>query len=85
MIKVFSELRKGAYEIIAVAGHQRDINNLRLMSKRLHDNKDKVQLNKDKYGGPYVKISCDQFRDEEGHYDEDALNQYVKQLQDDYS
>ena len=84
MIKVYTELNKGTYEIIAVASHQRDLNNLRLMSYEVNEGKDKVQLNKDKYGGPYLKLKCDQFKQAEGGYDLPALNQYVSDLQRKY-
>jgi len=84
MIKVFSVKTKDKYDIIAVASHQRDLNNLRLMSYRLNDGKDKVQLNKDKYGGPYLKFNCDTFLRDEGQYDLMALESYVQKLQSEY-
>lgn len=84
MIKVFSEKSKDKYEIIAVASLQKDLNNLRLMSYTLNDGKDKVQLNKDKYGGPYIKIKCDEFKNEDGTYDVQAIEARVQKLQKDY-
>lgn len=81
MIRVYSEKVKDKYDIIAVADHQNDLNNLRLMSYRLNDGKDRVQLNKDKYGGPYLKFKCDQFLKSDGSYDVQALESYVKELQ----
>lgn len=81
MIKVFLELTKGKYEIIALASHQKDLNNLRLMSYRLNDGKDKVQLNKDKFGGPYLKFKCDEFKKDEDTYDMSAMKAYVDDLQ----
>lgn len=81
MIRVYSEKTKDKYDIIAVADHQKDLNNLRLMSYRLNEGKDRVQLNKDKYGGPYLKFKCDQFLKGDGSYDVQALDAYVKELQ----
>lgn len=81
MIKVMSSYHKGTYEIIAVAEHQKDLNNLRLMSYRLNDGKDKVQLNKDKYGGPYLKFKCDDLMTSEGNYDVPALEKRVAEWQ----
>lgn len=84
MIKIFSELSKGNYEIIAVASHQKDLNNLRLMSYELNDGKDKIQLNKDKYSGAYLKIKCETFKSEAGGYDVAAMNAFVSELQTRY-
>lgn len=84
MIKVFLELTKGKYEIIAVASHQKDLNNLRLMSYRLNDGKDKVQLNKDKFGGPYLKFKCDEFKTGEDSYDVAAIRKRVDEWQAQY-
>jgi hypothetical protein len=83
MIKVFSEEKKGNYKIIAVAEHQRDLNNLRLMSYRLKG-ADKLMLNKDKYGGQYIVLDCDEFKNEQGQYDLPALQKRVDALQRDY-
>lgn len=80
MIRVFSVKQKGTYEIIAVASHQKDLNNLRLMSYQLNDGKDKVQLNKDKYGGPYLKFACQEFKDGDGNYDVAAIEARVREL-----
>ena len=84
MIRIFSTEKKGKYDIIAVADHQKDLNNLRLLSYRLFD-KDKVTLNKDEFGGPYVKIKTDDFVADDGKVDVTALNAYVKELQDQYN
>lgn len=84
MIRIYSEKSKDKYEIIAVANHQKDLNNLRLMSYRLNDGKDRVQLNKDKYGGPYLKFSCDQFKSADGQYNILAMEAYIKELQQSY-
>ncbi len=81
MIKVTSSYNKGTYEIIAVAEHQKDLNNLRLMSYRLNDGKDRVQLNKDKYGGPYLKFKCDDLLGSDGTYDVPALEKRVAEWQ----
>jgi len=80
MIRVLSVQHKGTYEIIAVASHQKDLNNLRLMSYRLNDGKDKVQLNKDKYGGPYIKINCNDFKNSDGNYNLAAIDSRVNEL-----
>jgi len=85
MIKVFPVQRKGTYEIIAVASHQKDLNNLRLMSYKLNDGKDKVQLNKDKYGGPYLKFPCKDFLMDDGKYDVDAIDARAKEIQERYN
>ena len=85
MIKVFSVQKKGAYEIIAVASHQKDLNNLRLMSYSINDGKDKVQLNKDKYGGPYLRFVCKEFLVEDGKYDLEAIDNRVKEIQAHYN
>ena len=80
MIKIFSVQNKEKYEIIAVADHQKDLNNLRLMSYRLNDGVDKVQLNKDKYGGPYLKFNCQRFQDQDGIYDVGAIEKHIAEL-----
>jgi len=85
MIKIFSEEKKGKFEVIAVASHQRDINNLRLMSYRFNGGKDKVQLNKAQYGGPYLKFKCDHFQDENGNYDSTSISSWVEELSDLYN
>ena len=83
MIRVFTKEKKGKFEIIAVADHQKDLNNLRLMSYRLRD-ADKVNLNKDEFGGPYLQFSCDEFMDAEGHYDVAAIRRRVAEWQKQY-
>lgn len=85
MIKVTTIFNKGIYEIIAVAEHQKDLNNLRLMSYRYLEGKDRVQLNKDKFGGPYLKFKCDEFRREDGSYDVSALEKRVSQWQEQFN
>jgi len=85
MIKVFSVQNKDKYEIVAVASHQKDLNNLRLMSYELNKGSDKVQLNKDKYGGPYLKFKCDEFRGEDNVYDMESLKKRVDDLQQAYN
>lgn len=85
MIRVFSVKNKSQYEIIAVAAHQKDLNNLRLMSYQVYNGEDKVQLNKDKYGGPYLKIRCDEFKDVSGNYDVQAIEFRVKELNERYN
>lgn len=84
MIRVFSKEKKGSYNIIAVADHQKDLNNLRLMSYRLLG-KDKVQLNKEDFGGPYIKLGCEEFLSSDGQYDGTAMGKRVEQLQKDFS
>lgn len=84
MIKVFSEEKKGDISIIAVADHQRDLNNLRLMSYSLFQ-KDKVQLNKQDYGGPYIKFQCTDCRDAEGHYDMKKIQEQIHELERQYN
>lgn len=83
MIRVFTKEKKGKYEIIAVANHQKDLNNLRLMSYRLRG-ADKVSLNKDEFGGPYLQFNCDEFMDANGHYDIKALQNRVTEWQKQY-
>jgi hypothetical protein len=83
MIRVLLEEKKGNYKIIAVAEHQKDLNNLRLMSYRLRGG-DKLQLNKDKYGGQYIVLDADTFKNEQGAYNLPALKEYVERLQQDY-
>lgn len=84
MIRVFYEEIKGKFSVIALATHQRDLNNLRLMSYRLNDGVDKVQLTKAKYGGPYLRFKCEQFADRDGKYDESKIKNWVQQLKKDY-
>ncbi len=85
MIKVFLEQIKDKCEIIAVASAQTDLNNLRLMSYALNDGKDKVQLNKDKYGGQYLRITCDEYKSAEGVFDIEKIQKRVQELQEMYS
>ena len=85
MIRVFYAEHKGKFEVIAVASHQRDLNNLRLMSYRLNNGSDKVQLMKAKYGGPYLKLKCDGFMDRDGRYDEQQIKLWVEKLKKDYA
>jgi hypothetical protein len=85
MIKVFSKEKKGTYNIIAVADHQKDINNLRLMSYAIYDGVDKVQLNKEEFGGPYIKLKCDDYKDEDGKYDLAAIQNKIVDLQNQYN
>lgn len=85
MIKVFKTEKKGKFEIIAVANAQKDLNNLRLMSYRINDGADKVQLNKAQFGGPYLKIKCDEFTDEQGQTDELAIDRRVQELEEQYN
>lgn len=80
MIRVFTKEKKGKYEIIAVADHQKDLNNLRLMSYRLRG-ADKVNLNKDEFGGPYLQFNCDEFMDANGNYDVKSLQKRVQEWQ----
>lgn len=80
MIRVFTKEKKGKYEIIAVADHQRDLNNLRLMSYRVRG-ADKVNLNKDEFGGPYLQFNCDEFLNTEGQYDVAAIKNRVEEWQ----
>lgn len=84
MIKVFFKEKKGKYEIIAVADHQKDLNNLRLMSYEIN-NADKVNLNKDEYGGPYLKLNCDDCKIDGDQIDVQKVNQKVKRLQEQYN
>lgn len=84
MIRVFSREQKGSTSIIAVADHQKDLNNLRLMSYRLLG-KDKVQLNKEDFGGPYLKLGCERFVGADGLCDEVAMRKWIEQLQKDFS
>lgn len=83
MIRVFIEEKKGNYKIVAVAEHQKDLNNLRLMSYRLKG-ADKLQLNKDKYGGQYILLDTDSFKNEDGSMNVQALTEYTTRLQQDY-
>lgn len=85
MIRIFCEENKGKFAVIAVASHQRDLNNLRLMSYRLNNGVDKVQLMKAKYGGPYLKLKCDQLMDGDGKHDEQKIKHWVEQLKKDYA
>ena len=84
MIKVFSEEKKGDVSIVAVADHQKDLNNLRLMSYALFQ-KDKVQLNKQDYGGPYVKFKCSDYVDVQGSYDMKKIQERVMELEKQYN
>lgn len=84
MIRVFYKEHKGKYDIIAVADHQKDLNNLRLMSYSLFQ-KDKLTLNKDEFGGPYLKIAATDFQNEEGVTDVEALKTYVQELNERYN
>jgi hypothetical protein len=84
MIRVFTKEKKGKYEIIAVADHQKDLNNLRLMSYRVKGS-DKVNLNKDEFGGPYLQFHCDDFLNAEGGYDVAAIETRVREWQKFYS
>lgn len=84
MIHVRYKEHKGKYTILAVADHQKDLNNLRLMSYSLFQ-KDKVVLNKDEYGGPYLKIDASDYQNEDGSYDENGIRDYVAKLQDKYN
>lgn len=84
MIRIFSVKKKDKYEIIAVADHQKDLNNLRLMSYDLYD-KDKVTLIKSDYGGPYLTFKCDEFKTQQGDYDLHAINERVKEWQKMYN
>lgn len=83
MIRVFSKEKKGKYEVIAVAGHQKDINNLRLMSYRLKG-ADKINLNKEDFGGPYLQFNCDAFQSPDGRYDVAAIAKCVADWQKAY-
>lgn len=83
MLRVFTKEKKGKYEIIAVADHQKDLNNLRLMSYRIKG-ADKLNLNKDEFGGPYLQFNCDEFLDTAGHYDLAALQKRVVEWQKQY-
>jgi len=83
MISVFIEEKKGNYKIIAVAESQKDLNNLRLMSYSLRG-ADKLQLNKDKYGGPYIVVDTDTFKTPEGTPDITAMQVFTAKLQRDY-
>lgn len=80
MIRVFTKEKKGKFEIIAVADRQNDLNNLRLMSYRLRG-ADKVNLNKDEFGGPYLQFNCDEFMNAEGQYNVEAIASQVAQWQ----
>lgn len=80
MIRVFTKEKKGKFDIIAVADHQKDLNNLRLMSYRLRD-ADKVNLNKDEFGGPYLQFNCDEFMNADGQYDTAAIAKRVMEWQ----
>ena len=84
MIHVRVKDHKGKCTVIAVADHQKDLNNLRLMSYSLFK-KDRVNLNKDEHGGPYLKIDCDDYQKTDGSYDEPRLSAFAKQLQNDYN
>lgn len=83
MISVFIEEKKGNYKIIAVAQGQKDLNNLRLMSYKLRG-ADKLQLNKDKYGGQYIVVETDAFKTAEGTFDVTAMQAFAAELQRDY-
>lgn len=85
MIKVFSEEKKGDVSIVAVADHQKDLNNLRLLSYSLFDGKDKVQLNKQDYGGPYVKFKCSDYMDAQGKYDMTKIQIRIEELKRQYN
>ena len=85
MIKVFSIEKKGEFTIVAKADHQRDLNNLRLMSYRFFSGKDKINLNKDEFGGPYLKIPCEQFKRADGSFDQVQLERYMRELEHSFS
>jgi len=85
MIKVFSEEKKGDVSIVVVADHQRDLNNLRLLSYALFQGKDKVQLNKQDYGGPYVKFKCTDYVDVQGNYDMKKIQDRIEELKRQYN
>jgi hypothetical protein len=82
MIRIFPHTVKDKISIIAVADHQRDLNNLRFMSYRLLD-ADKVHLNKDEFGGPYLKFDCEEFKKGES-YDEEAIQNQIREWQSRY-
>lgn len=84
MIRVFLNKKKDNYEIIAVADQQKDLNNLRLMSYRLLG-KDAVSLNKAEFGGPYIKLKCDEFKKAEGEFDVDAISRRAADLTAQYN
>lgn len=79
MLRIFPHKKKDNYEIIAVADHQKDLNNLRLMSYRLLG-KDAVSLNKADFGGPYIKLKCDDFKKGDGEFDVDAISRRAQDL-----
>lgn len=84
MIHVRYKELKGKYTIVAIADHQKDLNNLRLMSYSLYK-KDKVVLNKDEYGGPYLKLDTSDFQNEEGHFDEEKIREFATNLENEYN
>lgn len=79
MIQVFAHKKKDGYDIIAVADHQKDLNNLRLMSYQLVG-KDAVFLMKAEFGGPYLKLKADAFKSPSGEYDLPAMQKYIDEL-----
>jgi len=75
---------KGKFSIAAIADHQKDLNNLRLLSYSLFK-KDKITLNKDEFGGPYLKIDCEKYQNPDGSYDKKAIHDFAEQLTKDYN
>lgn len=84
MIQVKVKEHKGKYTVVAVADHQKDLNNLRLMSYSLFK-KDKVTLNKDEWGGPYLKVDCDAYQNSDGSFNVEAIQNFAKELAQNYN
>lgn len=84
MIHVRVNEHKGKFFVVAIADHQKDLNNLRLMSYALFK-KDKINLNKEEWGGPYLKIDCDSYQNTDGSFNVNAIQDFAHTLTTQYN